>query len=260
MSIRYLAILTLSVSEFLGAKSAFAWDPVGDLTHPERIVKNVEKAVGGVGNEIERVRREAAAQSGAPAFEQWLIGSRNTASNGAMPIPNDIRRQLSGYIDEGLLNRVRYKVGDRGVINLAGLSIQYGEAEAVTLIDVVVFKNRSSVRDPVLWAHELKHVEQFRDWGVRDFSIRYLRDWNAVEGDAYAAADRYATWRSQNASVQFSQQGSSWQPYAPPAPPPPSLGSNCATPAGICPLNVTAQIGSSCYCQTYYGVFWGYIQ
>jgi hypothetical protein len=56
---------------------------------------------------------------------------------------------------------------------------------AVTLDDVIVFQERSAaLEDPKLWAHELKHVMQFAEWGVDGFALRYLNDYEAVEHEA----------------------------------------------------------------------------
>jgi hypothetical protein len=58
----------------------------------------------------------------------------------------------------------------------------------VALNNVIVFRFADdAATNPVLWSHELKHIQQFAEWGVRDFAIRYLRDWNSVEAEAYAA-------------------------------------------------------------------------
>jgi hypothetical protein len=44
-------------------------------------------------------------------------------------------------------------------------------------------------------------VDQYRDWGVHDFAIRYARDYGAVEAPAYSKGDGYSTW-AQNHGVQ----------------------------------------------------------
>jgi hypothetical protein len=57
---------------------------------------------------------------------------------------------------------------------------------AMTLDDIVVFQDRgSALGDPKLWAHELKHVMQFAEWGVDGFATRYLTDHDAIEADAW---------------------------------------------------------------------------
>lgn len=246
---------------------AFEWDPVGDIQNPGRILDNVQREAGtatgnvgreldNVGREIDRIRIEAQAQAGAPVFEQWLRESRNTASHGATPIPPQIRQQLQGFYSEELLNSVRYKIGDGGVFNLASLSIQYGGAAAVTLIDVIVFTSpNDAYGNAELWAHELKHVQQFAEWGVRDFAIRYLRSWNSVEGEAYAAGNSFLSWRNSHAQSPIQA------PVAGPIPvgaiPAPAIAAFCATPLGACGMGVQIPVGAQCYCPSFNGPIWG---
>jgi hypothetical protein len=61
----------------------------------------------------------------------------------------------------------------------------FGDVPAVTLDYVIVFSDeKAALADPKLWAHELKHVMQFAEWGVAGFAMRYLRDYEGVEGEA----------------------------------------------------------------------------
>lgn len=129
-----------------------------------------------------------------PGFRLGLERSRDDARRGASSIPPKIRRALSGFFRKELLDNVRYKVGDRGVLNLARLSIDYGDADAVTLIDTIVFKDASgAASNAELWAHEMQHVDQFDRWGVRDFAKRYLRMHKDVELEAAKVAFNW--WR-----------------------------------------------------------------
>jgi hypothetical protein len=74
-------------------------------------------------------------------------------------------------VDEDILNRATFKVGDDGTLNLGGLVVQFGDQNedgtirAITLIDVIVFATEGDAADLDLWAHELFHVRQYRDWG-----------------------------------------------------------------------------------------------
>jgi uncharacterized protein DUF4157 len=45
----------------------------------------------------------------------------------------------------------------------------------VTLIDVIIFRDEQQAADPVLWAHELTHVEQYDRLGVEAFAVQYLQ-------------------------------------------------------------------------------------
>lgn len=166
---------------------------------------------------IQHVVDEAKAQAFGDALANWIQQSRNTAIGGAQSIPPVIRQALTGYIDEDAMNRVRYKVGDMGVLNLANLTMNFGQmftgldANAVTLIDVIVFRTADDAIDASLWAHELTHVAQYRDWGVRDFGIRYARNSNKVEAMAYAKGDNFSSWYSQtHGATSFNAASAGW--------------------------------------------------
>jgi hypothetical protein len=263
-------LLVVALLAFMSQKAA-AWDPIGDLRNPGRILDNArretERAIRdipnvprnivregeNVGREIDRWRIEGQANAGAPILEAWLHQSRRDASSGGTNmIPPEIRRQMEHFYDQDLLNRVRWKIGDAGVVNLANLSITYGERDAIVLIDLIVFKGQESASDAQLWAHELMHVKQYRDWGVRDFAVRYLRSWNAVENEATDAENRWA-----NSTHAFAQQQQQFPPqssFPPPALPQPAYV--CATPQGTCGMQMPGQRGFPCHCPSP----WGWIQ
>jgi len=111
-----------------------------------------------------------------------------------MPIPPEMRQALTGYASEDPMNRVRYKIGDNGFRNLAHVLEQGGFAAAVTLIDVVIFRGPTEANDPSIWAHELTHVDQYRDRAVHSFAIQFSRDYNGVEAPAYAKGNGYWAW------------------------------------------------------------------
>lgn len=57
---------------------------------------------------------------------------------------------------------------------------------AVTLIDTIIFRRPSDAEDNVaLWAHELKHVQQYQQLGVEEFARRYTRNYDDLEAPAY---------------------------------------------------------------------------
>lgn len=124
----------------------------------------------------------------ASGLHNWLVQSRNTAAAGqTQPIPLNIRAQLEPYYDIQVLDSARYKVGDDVELNAAHTMLQNPDVQAVTLIDIIVFRNADDALNNVaLWAHELKHVQQYLQWGAREFAARYTRDYNAVEAPAYA--------------------------------------------------------------------------
>ncbi|NNH32292.1 DUF4157 domain-containing protein [Rhizobium sp. SEMIA 4085] len=192
---------------FLTVSFAVAW---GDIGHSEQFLRNVQREagkaqsdvpsifgrfgweIGDIGKELNRVRSQAQVLTAAAALEQWIIASRNSArSSGVMPMPPALRQALGNFYDEQIYDMVAFKIGGSAPLNLADLAMRYGDADAVTLIDTVIFKDEVGANDLGLWVHELKHVQQFRDWGTRSFFIRYLSDWKSVEDEAYAATDRF---------------------------------------------------------------------
>jgi len=133
-------------------------------------------------------------QMRAPVLEAWLMASRNAVFLDAEPVPLAVRTALAGTVPQDVLDRARYKVGYSDSLNLGHVAMNYGDllhgktVQAMTLIDVILF--RADVSDPAslpLWIHELTHVQQFMDWGVREFAQRYIDDPSSVEAPAYAA-------------------------------------------------------------------------
>ncbi|VVP94352.1 hypothetical protein PS918_03556 [Pseudomonas fluorescens] len=127
-------------------------------------------------------------QMAAPALALWLTQARaEAASAGTQPIPPHVREQLQRWYDPGVLDAAHYKVSDNGQFNAATAMLQNPDVGAVTLIDVILFRDvQTAEQNVALWAHELKHVQQFQEWGVEGFAQRYTQDFNAVEAPAYA--------------------------------------------------------------------------
>ena len=120
-------------------------------------------------------------------FAAALQRSRDAVREGSKPIPEAVIKGLMPFYPESLLREVRYNIGDTSQTGLAGFAIRNGNAAAVTLIDTIVFANpQDSETNVALWAHEVKHVEQFRRWGLMGFAQAYVRDHEAVEAEAYA--------------------------------------------------------------------------
>lgn len=127
-------------------------------------------------------------QIAAPALALWLTQARaEAASAGIQPIPPHIREQLLRWYDPSVLDTARYKVSDNGQLSAANAMLQNPDVGAVTLIDIILFRDaQTAEQDVALWAHELKHVQQYQEWGVEGFAQRYTQDFNAVEAPAYA--------------------------------------------------------------------------
>ncbi|MBC3451723.1 hypothetical protein ACVWZ5_000247 [Pseudomonas sp. TE6283] len=106
--------------------------------------------------------------------------------SGSQPIPLHIRAQLEPWYDFAVLDAARYRVGDEQQISAANALLQNPDVNAVTLIDTIIFRRSTDAEDnAALWAHELRHVQQYQELGVEEFARRYTRDYQALEGPAY---------------------------------------------------------------------------
>jgi hypothetical protein len=123
-----------------------------------------------------------------------LQRSRDTVRSQSKPIPDEVKKELVPFYPAELLENVRYTIGDTSKTGLAGFAIRNGNAAAVTLIDTIVFKDESYIGSLALWAHELHHVQQYKEWGLSGFAVRYAFDWKTVEAEAGARAKEFVAW------------------------------------------------------------------
>lgn len=143
----------------------------------------------------------AVAAAAAPALADWIRRSRDAAHDaGAAPIPEPIRAALAGHVPADVLDAVRWCRACGGASTLQHTAVELAGAPAVTLDDVIVFSSAGvDVDDPALWAHELHHVMQYREWGVAGFAVRYLDDRGAVE---HAANESRWQWMKQSGDAR----------------------------------------------------------
>jgi hypothetical protein len=157
------------------------------LDNAHRQVKEAIPPYKAVEEGASRVVNESVVQATAPLLQELIARSRDDAlRNGVRPIPDAIRQNLSGFVSERVLDSARYRVKGGGDLTLQVNAIRYGEAQAITLDYVIVFKNdNDALYNPSLWVHELAHVGQYQRWGLRDFSIRYVRSYEGVERESF---------------------------------------------------------------------------
>lgn len=131
--------------------------------------------------------QEQALELAAINLRSWIVQSREQLlAAGTAPIPPAIRQRLLSWYSAELLDRVRYRVGGGEQLDAASALLHNPDIRAVTLIDLIVFREAEAAeRDVALWAHELHHVQQYQTWGVEGFARRYAEDFDAVEGPAY---------------------------------------------------------------------------
>lgn len=122
----------------------------------------------------------------------WAIrSSRDQAlQDGAKPIPPHLRQLFAPFIEERLLDQVRWNLaGNRpGVDTL--VDRWNPKHRAVTLDNVIVFLDETAVEDRALWIHELLHVGQFDPAGVDGFSRSYIGTWRHLEQHTHDRARR----------------------------------------------------------------------
>ncbi len=118
-----------------------------------------------------------------PMLARWIETSRDAAiAQGVEKIPESVRALLAGYVPDKTLARARWRVKGGSDFSLQQNAFLFKDAQAITLDYVVVFADENEARnDPKLWAHELRHVMQFEEWGVEGFAARYLADSAAIE-------------------------------------------------------------------------------
>ncbi|WP_425248962.1 eCIS core domain-containing protein [Bradyrhizobium huanghuaihaiense] len=203
-----------------------------------------------MGRDLDQIRlRYTADVYSGPTLAQWIQQSRNSSWPTAQPVPPEVRQALQGWFSDDLFNNVRWKIGDGGAINLANATLTYGTAEAICLIDTIVFKNAQVASDLSVWAHEMVHVQQFRALGVNAFAADYARSSNSLENPAYDVQSRFSA----------SQQGTATPPPSPPPlavqpptpPPPPRFSNVCRYgphPMAYCIIPSMGPPGGYCGC------------
>ena len=138
---------------------------------------------------------------GLPVAVAIADGRNSALKNGVQPLPEEIRAQLSMYYNKNLLDSVRYTVGSSFFNGLTQSIALKTSANAITLVNVIVFKNSEGSLDPDLWAHEMFHVRQYKKYGLHKFSAILTLDGfknknSAIEKPAYAFGSRFSNIRN----------------------------------------------------------------
>jgi uncharacterized protein DUF4157 len=113
---------------------------------------------------------------------------QNVRNQGCGPAPPNVVNALSPFMPNTVFNGVCWATLTPG-LGIENLVIEAGGMAAVTLDDTIVFKDQQAGFDPVLWAHELTHVLQYRRLSVEGFANIYTYDSKRIEGEAYQFQD-----------------------------------------------------------------------
>jgi len=127
-----------------------------------------------------------------PTLADAIRRGRDQAYPHGKTIPAAIQQKLAPFFPPALLQKVRYSTEWQHATSdgaLYSLLIATG-AEAVTLEKVIIFRDAQHAADPLLWAHELTHVEQYARLGVAAFATQYLQQGWQMEQEAKAKASK----------------------------------------------------------------------
>lgn len=180
-------------------------------TRVERLVAGVGEGRKDVLQRTEDRLRQTAAEHAGPWLERWIIASRDEAlADGTAPVPPAMREMLLGFFPQSLLDRVRYRVGWGSRSTLQGYVFGVRDTKGITLGDVIVFRDAETAADPLIWAHELAHVQQYDAWGLRGFAERYMRSFDELEGEAWRVHGRYKSWAQRNGLIPPTDPATMW--------------------------------------------------
>jgi hypothetical protein len=196
-----------------------------------------------------------------------IISGRNAIINGGNRIPDHVMQAMRPWFDYRLLLSVRWKADWDLLHNTLQTAQMYRDRDtrAIALINGVLFRNAAEANDLVLWAHELRHVQQYHDWGVFEFARRWTNNSSnsgEVEAEAFAFerqfADTLAAKTGGGGPISAPIPGGYTGPLPPPVPPPPAMGTRCVTPVGQCPwIN---PVGWQCSCALGGNLYGGTVQ
>lgn len=128
--------------------------------------------------------------SGAALAIAIKLGRLEALRTGADPLSDRSKRLFRSHYPEKVLDKARWTVAEPGSRLgrvLARWPVQEG---AVTLGEVIVFKTRSAAGNRRLLAHELVHVDQYRNLGIRGFARRYAANPDPLEEEARSKAKK----------------------------------------------------------------------
>jgi hypothetical protein len=112
------------------------------------------------------------------------LGRLEALRVGVKRVPDRMKRKFRDHFEEAVLEEARWTVAEPGT-RLGRILARWPVKEgAVTLGDVIVFKTESGSKNRRLFAHELAHVEQYRELGITEFARLYAADPEPIEAEA----------------------------------------------------------------------------
>jgi uncharacterized protein DUF4157 len=125
-----------------------------------------------------------------PPLAEAIRSTRDRLYPHGRPMPAELRQKLAPFFPRTMLEKVRYSTEwDPTRDTLPSLFMGSSTKSAMTLGDVILFRDAQGAADPLLWAHELTHVMQYQQLGIPAFATRYLEQGWELEAEAMAKAD-----------------------------------------------------------------------
>ena len=139
---------------------------------------------------IEGTIRDAGTGFTSVPLAEAIRASRHRARRSCRPLPPHVQADLSYFFPADVMRRVCYSTDWGAAQNgtLQQVVLGNGQADAIALGDVIVFADPRLLNDRWLWAHEMRHIEQYMALGIEEFAREYIWDSRGLEADA----DRYA--------------------------------------------------------------------
>lgn len=128
------------------------------------------------------------------AVASGMSAARNAVLvKGGNRIPPDIRAALAPWYPAELLESIRWSTEWNAIQNVPQLVqfLSMPNIRAMTFMNVVIFHNPREIDDVELWAHEIHHAQQYKEWGLVEFAKRWVNNSSLtgpVEGPAYEHA------------------------------------------------------------------------
>ena len=151
---------------------------------------------------------------GGDALAFAIRQAKAAAGRDCQRVPGDIQQQLSSFFPAEVFNGVCWNTyGQRFAID--SLLLNEFNQGAVTLEDVIVFKDGQVASDPALWAHELTHVQQYRSLGLETFAHLYsFGSAQSIESEAYRFQSFVQSRLSAAAAQSYWSATPGWSPQS----------------------------------------------
>jgi uncharacterized protein DUF4157 len=183
--------LSLCGSDVWAQRVLSNWSPdrVTPIVSGKAVTVESFDSQGGTSQAPDPLSQTLASLLGAPLADA-IQQERNRVYPHAHPMPQAIRAQLTPFFPPAVLQTVRYSTDwDTTAAGTLPSVLLGNGVHAVTLGDVILFRDVQLAADPLLWAHELAHVEQYRRLGVETFATQYLQQAWVLEDEAITKAN-----------------------------------------------------------------------